>query len=80
MALWTVVLGSIGVVGSLFEWRGRYMGWIVRSWAKIILKASFIRFDVNGEENIKSGKHYFFAAKAVVKAMKQIIIERLYQL
>ena len=62
MVLWTIILGTLGVVGSLFEWRGRYMGWIVRSWAKIILKTSFIKFDVDGEENIKPGKHYFFAA------------------
>ena len=38
------------------------MGWIVRSWAKIILKTSFIKFKVVGEENIKPDKHYFFAA------------------
>jgi len=38
------------------------MGWIVRSWAKIILKTSFIKFKVVGKENIKPDKHYFFAA------------------
>ena len=38
------------------------MGWIVRLWAKIILKASFIEFKIEGEENIKSNSHYFFAA------------------
>ena len=60
--LWTIVLGTLGIIGSLFEWKGRYMGWIVRSWAKIILKISFIKFNVMGEENIKPNKHYFFAA------------------
>ena len=60
--LWTIVLGTMGIIGSLFEWKGRYMGWIVRSWAKIILKISFIKFNVMGEENIKPNKHYFFAA------------------
>ena len=38
------------------------MGWIVRLWAKIILKASFIEFKIEGEENIKPDMHYFFAA------------------
>ena len=38
------------------------MGWIVRLWAKIILKASFVEFKIEGEENIKSNTHYFFAA------------------
>ena len=38
------------------------MGWLVRSWAKIILKTSFIKFKVVGKENIKPDKHYFFAA------------------
>tara|TARA_S200000501_G_scaffold69155_1_gene61073 strand:- start:1021 stop:1677 length:657 start_codon:yes stop_codon:yes gene_type:complete len=57
-----MILGTLGVLGSIFEWKGRYMGWIVRSWAKIILKTSFIKFKVIGEENIKPDKHYFFAA------------------
>ena len=57
-----MALGTLGVLGSIFEWKGRYMGWIVRSWAKIILKTSFIKFKVIGEENIKPDKHYFFAA------------------
>ncbi|OUX20921.1 MAG: hypothetical protein CBE10_01440 [bacterium TMED250] len=60
--IWTMILGTLGVLGSIFEWKGRYMGWIVRSWAKIILKTSFIKFKVIGEENIKPDKHYFFAA------------------
>lgn len=38
------------------------MGWIVRLWAKIILKASFVEFKIEGEENIKPDMHYFFAA------------------
>ena len=38
------------------------MGWIVRLWAKIILKASFVEFKIEGEENIKPDTHYFFAA------------------
>ena len=38
------------------------MGWIVRSWAKIILKTTFIKFKVIGEENINPDMHYFFAA------------------
>ena len=38
------------------------MGWIVRLWAKIILKTSFVEFKIEGEENIKSNTHYFFAA------------------
>ena len=60
--IWTITLGTLGVLGSIFEWRGRYMGWIVRLWAKIILKASFVEFKIEGEENIKSNTHYFFAA------------------
>ena len=60
--IWTITLGTLGVLGSIFEWRGRYMGWIVRLWAKIILKASFIEFKIEGEENIKPDTHYFFAA------------------
>lgn len=62
VVIWTITLGTIGVFGSIFEWKGRYMGWIVRSWAKIILKTSFIDFQIEGEENIKPDTHYFFAA------------------
>ena len=54
--------GTVGIFGSIFERSGKFMGWIVRAWAKTILKHSFIKYKVTGEENLKSGTHYFFAA------------------
>ena len=38
------------------------MGWVVRTWSKIILLFSVIKFKVEGLENIDSKSHYFFAA------------------
>ena len=38
------------------------MGWVVRTWSKIILLFSGIKFKVEGLENIDSKSHYFFAA------------------
>ena len=38
------------------------MGWVVRTWSKIILLFSGIKFKVEGLKNIDSKSHYFFAA------------------
>ena len=62
VVLCTMFYGTVGILGSIFERSGKFMGWIVRAWAKSILKCSFIKYKVSGEENLKSGSHYFFAA------------------
>ncbi|MBD31093.1 MAG: hypothetical protein CMG44_02705 [Candidatus Marinimicrobia bacterium] len=60
--LWTLIFGSMGVLVSIFEWKGRFMGWVVRTWSKTILSSSGIKFKVEGLENIDSKSHYFFVA------------------
>jgi len=62
VVLWTILFGTIGVLGSIFDRKGKFMSWIVSSWAKTILKFSFIKFKVSGAKNLKPGMNYFFAA------------------
>ncbi len=62
MGIWTIVFATIGLIGCLFEWRGRFLGWIARTWGKVILKIGGIQYKVNGLENLDPKGHYVFAA------------------
>ena len=59
---WTIIFGSLGVLGSLFERQGKFVGWIVRTWSKNILFFSGIKFISIGFEKIDTSSNYFFAA------------------
>ncbi len=61
-AFWTVVLGTIGIVVSFLDWKGRIFGWIARTWSRIILYISGIRYGVKGLDNLKINQQYFLAA------------------
>lgn len=62
VAIWTIIFGSVGLVGSLFEWRGKFLGWIARIWSKLILKIGGIKFSVQGLKKLDSNGHYIFAS------------------
>ncbi len=60
--VWTIVFATIGLIGCLFEWRGKFLGWIARIWGKVILKVVGIQYKVNGLENLDPNRDYVFAA------------------
>ncbi|NOZ74137.1 MAG: 1-acyl-sn-glycerol-3-phosphate acyltransferase [FCB group bacterium] len=62
LGVWTAILSSIGIVLSLFEWRGRVFRWIAWIWSKIILWTSGVHYTVRGLENLDPKGHYVFAA------------------
>lgn len=62
MGLWTIVFATIGLIGCFFEWRGRFLGWIARTWGKVLLKCGGIQYTVNGLEQLDPNGHYVFAA------------------
>ena len=52
----------IGIIGSIFEWRGRFFGWIGQKWAKTLLRIGAINYSVHGLENLNKDSNYVFAS------------------
>ena len=52
----------VGIVGSIFEWRGRFFGWIGQKWAKTLLSIGAINYSVHGLENLNKDSNYVFAS------------------
>jgi len=61
-AFWTIILGFIGILCSLFETKkGWTLGAFAKIWARLILFFSGISYSVDGLENLKLNKNYIFA-------------------
>lgn len=56
--LYTGIMGSISVAGSIFDSGGHFQHACARIWAKMILWTSRVRFRVTGVENIRAGVPY----------------------
>ena len=56
----TFFFAFFGMIGSIFERKGKLMSWIAINWSKIILKVGKIKFNINGLKNIDLRKNYFF--------------------
>ena len=56
----TFFFAFFGMIGSIFERKGKLMSFIAINWSKIILKVGKINFNVNGLKNIDLRKNYFF--------------------
>lgn len=50
------------MVGSIFEWRGKFFGWIGRRWSKVLLKIAGLNYSVKGLENLDPKGNYIFAS------------------
>ena len=59
---WTIILCIVGILGSLFEWRGKFLSWVAQTWSKIILAVSGLKYRVIGLGNLDPTGHYIFAA------------------
>ena len=56
----TFFFAFFGMIGSIFERKGKLMSWIAINWSKTILKIGKIKFNINGLKNIDLRKNYFF--------------------
>lgn len=56
------MLGLLGIFVSLFERRGKFVGWVTRTWSKIILWSVAVTYSVKGLENLDPDEHYVFVA------------------
>ncbi len=62
VALYTIVLGTISLVSTLFDRSGNFAHRCARAWAWLILKTAGVRVRVKGIEHLKPGRSYVFAA------------------
>ncbi len=61
LVVWTLILGTLGLIVSIFEHRGKFMSWVAQTWSKIILFVSGVPYQVIGLENLDKDGHYIFA-------------------
>ena len=52
----TVFLGTIVIIFGLLDYRKKYIGNVARLWAKWLIKASFVKVNVEGHNRIVKNK------------------------
>ena len=62
VSLYTIVLGTISLLSTLFDRTGNFAHKCARGWAKSILKTTGVRVEVSGLERLEPGRSYVFAA------------------
>jgi 1-acyl-sn-glycerol-3-phosphate acyltransferase len=62
IAVYTIVLGAVSIVSSLFDRRGYFAHGCARTWSRLILKTTGVRVRVEGLERIKPGATYVFVS------------------
>lgn len=60
--VWTLILGFVAILGSLFERGGRFGAWIAHLWSRILLGVAGVSYRVVGLEELDRDKQYLFAA------------------
>ena len=58
IVIYTIVMGSISVISSLFDANGRMQHGCSRIWSRLILWTSGVKLRVTGTENLKPGTPY----------------------
>ena len=62
IGLYTIVLGTISIVSSLWDRSGDVGHWCARTWSSWILKTTGVRVSVSGLEQLDPGRSYVLAA------------------
>jgi len=62
ISLYTVSLGTISLLSTLFDPTGNFAHRCARAWATMILKTTGVRVRVSGLEHLHPGRSYVFAA------------------
>lgn len=60
VALYTVVMGSLSLVCSLFDRRGRLQHWCASTWSRLIARTALLDVRVLGAEHLRAGNSYVF--------------------
>jgi len=62
IAVYTIVLGTASLVGSLVEHRGRFAHGCARAWSWLILATTGVSVDVRGLERLNPARTYVFVS------------------
>ena len=62
ICLYTIVMGTISVAGSLVDPRGTFQHRCAQIWSRMILATGRVRVRVRGWENVEPGHTYVFCA------------------
>jgi 1-acyl-sn-glycerol-3-phosphate acyltransferase len=62
VSLYTIVLGTVSLLSSLFDRSGDFGHKCARAWARLILKTTGVRVRVSGLERLDPSRSYVFAA------------------
>jgi 1-acyl-sn-glycerol-3-phosphate acyltransferase len=62
IGVYTIVLGTASLAGSLFERRGRFAHGCARLWSWLILATTGVSVDVRGLEQLTDGETYVFVS------------------
>jgi 1-acyl-sn-glycerol-3-phosphate acyltransferase len=62
ITVYTIVLGTMSVVSTVFDRSGDFGHWCARAWATLILKTTGVRVAVMGLERLDFGRSYVFAS------------------
>ncbi len=62
IAVYTIVLGTASLVGSLVERRGRFAHGCARAWSWLILATTGVSVDVRGLERLNPARTYIFVS------------------
>jgi 1-acyl-sn-glycerol-3-phosphate acyltransferase len=60
VALYTVVMGTLSLVFSLFDRRGRWQHWCASTWSRMIARTALLDVSVRGAEHLRAGQSYVF--------------------
>lgn len=61
LIFWTILLGTTGLILSIFEWKGKIFGKIAHIWSKLILASAGVKYSVYGLDHLDSKQNYVFA-------------------
>ncbi|MBV9924178.1 MAG: 1-acyl-sn-glycerol-3-phosphate acyltransferase [Acidobacteria bacterium] len=60
VALYTILMGSLSLTGSLFDRRGRWQHWCASTWSRMIAQTALLDVRVCGAEHLRAGESYVF--------------------
>lgn len=60
--MYTIVLGTLSLVSSVFDKRGYFAHWCARTWARLILLTTGVSVRVEGLDRVRPGGSYVFVS------------------
>src|SRR5262249_40438036 len=62
ISVYTIVLGTLSIVSSLFQSDGRFAHWCARTWSRLILVTTGVHVEISGLERLQPDRAYVFVA------------------